>query len=376
MMHQHTGQIMRGYSRRRVLGSLASVLLTLSIEGCAQSLSSSTTTPTPTSHPPGSVLSTYRRHTNRVTTVAWSPNGTYIASGSLDQTVQVWVANTNTHFRTSIYRGHTAGVQSVAWSPDGKFIASGSSDKTVQVWDALTGEHAATYSGHSDIVLTVAWAPNGKSIVSGSADGTVRLWDVATSKQKYIYRGHTASVNSITWSPDSQHVASASSDKIVQIMDATNGDHVYTYRGHTNIVSSVSWSPDGKLIASGSWDKTVQVWDATTGNRLYTYRGYNVNAAKYNNDAGVLPDLILAVAWSHNGKRIAAVTQVYCGDSCGVVVAWDAYTEHHFSFYIDVPVFALAWSPDDTRFATSLVVSTQRSNMKATDGAYVQISQA
>src|SRR5450432_2022767 len=139
MMHQHTGQIMRGYSRRRVLGSLASVLLTLSIEGCAQSLSSSSTAvPAPTPRPPGSVLSTYRHHTNRVTAVAWSPNGTYIASGSLDQTVQVWVANTNTHFRTSIYRGHTAGVQSVAWSPDGKLIASGSSDKTVQVWDALT----------------------------------------------------------------------------------------------------------------------------------------------------------------------------------------------------------------------------------------------
>ncbi|MBA2393462.1 MAG: WD40 repeat domain-containing protein [Ktedonobacteraceae bacterium] len=371
-----TGQTIKGYSRRKVLAYLASLLLPLSVEGCAQSLSSSTTAPTPTSHPPGSVLSTYRHHTNRVTTVAWSPNGTYIASGSLDQTVQVWVATTNTHFQTSIYRGHTAGVQSVAWSPDGKLIASGSSDKTVQVWDALTAEHAATYSGHSDIVLTVAWAPNGKSIASGSADGTVRLWDVATGMQKYIYRGHTASVNSITWSPDSQRVASASSDKIVQIMDATNGDHVYTYRGHTNIVSSVSWSPKGKLIASGSWDKTVQVWDATTGNRLYTYRGYNVEAAKYNNDTGVLPDLILAVAWSHNGKRIAAVTQVYCGDSCGVVVAWDAYTEHHFSFYIDVPVFALAWSPDDTRFATSLEVSTQRSNMKATDGAYVEISQA
>jgi WD40 repeat protein len=373
MIHQNTDQIIRRHSRRKVLGSMAGFLLALSIDGCTQSLSP---LPTPTPRPPGSVLSTYRHHTNRVTTVAWSPNGAYIASGSLDQTVQVWATNASAHFQPSIYRGHTAAVQAVAWSPDSKRIASGSSDKTVQVWDALTGEHAATYSSHTDIVLTVAWSPDGRYIASGSADGTVRLWDVATSKQKYVYRGHAASVNSITWAPDSQRIASASSDRTVQITDATTGNHLYTYRGHTDTVSSVSWSPEGKFIASGSWDKTVQVWEATTGNRLYTYQGYNVEAAKYNSDKGVLPDLILAVAWSHNGKRIAAVTQVYCGDSCGVVLAWDAYTEHHFSFYIDVPVFALAWSPDDTRFATSVEVSTQGSNMKATDGAYVQISQA
>jgi WD40 repeat protein len=377
MMHQHTDHIIRGYSRRRVLGTLTSFLLTLSIEGCTQSLSSSSTaTPRPTSLPPGSVLATYRHHTNRVTTVAWSPNSTYIASGSLDQTVQVWATNSNSHFQPTIYRGHTAGVQTVAWSPDSKRVASGSIDKTVQVWDALTAEHAATYSGHSDIVLTVAWSPDGKSIASGSADGTVRLWDVATSTQKYVYRGHTASVNSLTWSPDSQRIASASSDKTVQITDATTGNHVYTYHGHTNTVNSVSWSPEGKFIASGSWDKTVRVWEATTGNLLYAYHGYNVQEAQYNSSKGVLPDLILAVAWSPNGKRIAAVTQVYCGDSCGVVLAWDAYTEHHFSFYTDMPVFALAWSPDSTRFVTSIEVSTQGSSIKTTDGAYVQISQA
>jgi len=127
---------------------------------------------------------------------------------------------------------------------------------------------------------------------------------------------------------------------------------MYTYHGHTDKVSSASWSPDGKLIVSGSWDKTVQVWDATTG----------------------------AVAWSHNGKRIAAVTQVYCGDLCGVVLSWDAYTEHNFTFYVDVPVFALAWSPDDTRLVTAIVVSTQGlpqgNSSKEVDGQFVQISEA
>ena len=156
------------------------------------------------------------------------------------------------------------------------------------------------------------------------------------------------------------------------------GNHRYTYRGHTDTVSSVSWSPDGKLIVSGSWDKTVQVWHAETGAIVYTYSGYNVQAAQANPAKGVLPDLIYAVAWSHNGKRIAAVTQVYCGDICGVVLGWDADTEHNFSFYVDQPVLAMAWSPDDTRLVTSIVVSTQGLPQGGApqDGSFVQIAQA
>ena len=381
MVRKQTGSLMGCPSRREVLRGLAGVILTMSLEGCAQSLfSSSVAVPDPTPRPQGSVLYTYRGHTGRITTVAWSPNGKYIASGSLDQTVQVWAANPNDHFPPFIYRGHTAGVQAVAWSPVSNRVVSGSIDKTVQVWDAITGEHVAIYHGHTDIVMAVAWSPDGRSIASGSADGTVRLWDVATSKQMYIYRGHLASVNSLVWSPDSQRIASGASDKTVQIVEAATGNHLYTYSGHTDKVSSVSWSPNGKLIVSGSWDKTVQVWDATSGALVYTYRGYNVQAAQTDPTKGVLPDLIFAVAWSHNGKRIAAVTQVYCGDICGVVLGWDAYTEHNFTFYLDAPVFAMAWSPDDTRLVTSIAVSTQGlpqgGSSKEVDGQFVQISQA
>jgi dipeptidyl aminopeptidase/acylaminoacyl peptidase len=251
-------------------------------------------------------------------------------------------------------------------------------DKTVQVWDAFSGEQVALFRGHTDTVNSVAWSPDGKSIASGAADGTVRVWDTATSKQVYVYRGHQASVNSIVWSPDSHRIASGSSNKTVQILDAVSGNHLYTYRGHTDIVSSVSWSPDGVHIASGSWDKTVQVWDATTGAMLYTYNGYNARAAQLNPTKGVLPDLIFVVAWSHNGKRIAAVTQVYCGDICAVVVAWDAYTQRNVTFYLDSPMFALAWSPDDTRFVSSIdnFVQGPLTHSAPQEGPFVQISQA
>ena len=377
MVRKHTGVLEASPSRRDVLRGLAGFMIAMSLESCAQALSSFST-PTPTPRRPGSLLYTYRGHTDRIPTVAWSPNGKYIASGSLDKTVQIWATNPSDHFQPYIYRGHTAGVQTVAWSPDSKRVVSGSIDKTVQVWDALSGEHVTIYHGHTDAVNTVAWSPDGKYIATGSADGTVHMLEAATGNQVYVYRGHRGGVNSIVWSPNSQQIASGSTDKTVQVLDATTGNHRYTYRGHTDRVSSVSWSPDGKYIASGSWDKTVQVWSAVTGAVLYTYDGYNVQAAQANPSKGVLPDLIFAVGWSPNGKRIAAITQVYCGDICAVVLGWDAYTQHKFTFWVDQPALAMAWSPDSTRLVTSIVNSAQglaRGGVSH-DGYFVQISQA
>ncbi len=378
-MHQQTRQTTGNLSRRLFLQSLAGFVLTTSIDGCAQTVSSpSTTVPTP--RPYGSVISHYRGHTMRVTTVAWSPDGKYIASGSLDKTVQVWPANSNNHGRPFVYRGHTAGIRAVDWSPNSQRVVSGAEDTTVQLWDALNGEHSTLCRGHSDAVTTVAWSPDGKYVASGSMDGTVRLWNATTGTQKYVYRGHTDSVNTVCWSPDSQRLASGSSDKTAHILDTATGKHIFTFRGHTSTVSSVSWAPDGKRIVSGSWDKTAQVWDAATGKVAYIYQGYNVQAAQTNPSKGVLPDLVFVVAWSHNGKRIVAVTQVYCGDNCGVVVSWDAETERNIRFYTDMPIFALAWSPDDTRFASTTEVTTQ-GNLMANgvppeDGPYAQITQA
>src|SRR5213080_2114875 len=102
MVRKQTGALTGCPSRREVLRGLAALMITMSLEGCSQSLfSSSTTVPVPTPRPRGSVLYTYRGHTSRVTTVAWSPNGKYIASGSLDRTVQVWAANAGDHVQPS-----------------------------------------------------------------------------------------------------------------------------------------------------------------------------------------------------------------------------------------------------------------------------------
>lgn len=172
-----------------------------------------------------------------------------------------------------IYRGHSGPVTSITWSPDGQYIASGSYDMTVQIWEAATGRLIFTYSGYKNEVYTVAWSPDGKYIASGGMDHTVQVWPVALfesdgqlQKSSIItYRGHSASVQTVAWSPDSRYVASAADN--VRLWNGLTGKHIFTYTKHatsiTSAVQAVAWSPNGKYIASGGMEGTVQVWNAS-----------------------------------------------------------------------------------------------------------------
>ncbi len=300
----------RKMSRRTLLRGLAGLTLTGGgitsfITSCGSPINPSPASHTPTS-PSRTALYTYRGHSDGVIGVAWSPNGKRIASGggnflhpdsSHDSTVQVWDAANGDHVYT--YRGHSVAVLSVAWSPDGKRIASGSNDATVQVWDAVD------YRGHSVAVLSVAWSPDGKRIASGSNDATVQVWDAVDGRHVYTYRGHADWVSSVAWSPDGKRIASAGGDKTVQVWDAEDGSYVYIYRGHSDAVLGLAWSPDGKhivsgggyfdsvnFVGSGGGDTTAQVWDAADGSHVYIYHGHS--------------DLVWTVVWSPDGKRIAS----------------------------------------------------------------------
>jgi WD40 repeat protein len=106
--------------------------------------------------------------------------------------------------------GHTSSVSSVAFSPDGKQVVSGSWDRTVQLWDVATGAPLQTLEGHTSWVSSVAFSPDGKQVVSGSWDRTVRLWDAATGAPLQTLEGHTGSVSSVAFSPDGKQVVSGS----------------------------------------------------------------------------------------------------------------------------------------------------------------------
>jgi WD40 repeat protein len=163
--------------------------------------------------------------------------------------------------------GHSGWVVSVAYSPDGKHIVSGSNDKTVRIWDAETGAAVCDpLLGHSGRVDSVAYSPDGKHIVSGSGDKTVRIWNAETGAAVCDPPpGHSGWVVSVAYSPDGKHIVSGSNDKTVRIWNAETGAAVCDpLLGHSSCVYSVAYSPDGKHIVSGSGDNTVRIWDADT----------------------------------------------------------------------------------------------------------------
>jgi WD40 repeat protein len=198
---------------------------------------------------------------HHVTSVAFSPDGSRIASG-IDTTVRVW--NAASGERVATLEGHSGEVSSVAFSPDGSRIASGSEDKTVRIWDAATGECVAKLEGHSDYVTSVAFSPDGSRIASGSEDETVRVWNAASGECVATLKGHSNVVTSVAFSPDGSRIASGNRAKTVRVWDAATGECVAKLEGHPREVSSVAFSPDGSRIASGSDDRTVRVWNRLT----------------------------------------------------------------------------------------------------------------
>lgn len=143
---------------------------------------------------------TFKAHDKGVLTIAISPDGGRVASGSYDKTVRLW--STETAADPRILQGHTGGISAVAFSSNGMLLASGSFDNTVRLWNTEPAGYLKTLQGHKGYITAVAFSPDGMLLASASHDKTVRVWDVIAGRTAETIKTTTFFISQLSFSPD------------------------------------------------------------------------------------------------------------------------------------------------------------------------------
>lgn len=203
-------------------------------------------------------------HAAGVSALAWRPGGHVLATGGHDQTLQFW--NSDGSATTPLAKVNTD-VTSMAYSPTGRLLATGSS--IAKLWDVANPASPrllATMTGHSNTVTSEAFTPDGQTLITTSTDHTVRLWDItrpSAPRAVAVLTAHTDAVNAAAVSSDGHWLATGSDDQTIRLWDLTTKPQATmtaTLTGHTAAVTTIAFNHEGTMLASGSADHTIRLW--------------------------------------------------------------------------------------------------------------------
>ena len=333
--------------------------------------------------------------------IAYTPDGTQLAVAS---SIGIWFYDATTGAEVNLLTGHKSFVTFVAFSPDGTMLASGSWDTTIRLWDVRTGKVIHTLEGHTDSVKSIVFSPDGLMLASRGRNKTIRLWDVHTGEPIQTLEGlqlesknnkvrvwdansgeiafthiaelrrhwlssivfssdwklnvratdivpslkeHLDGIKSVAFSPDGSTLAIALRDwgdqSAIQLWDTRTGEIILTLEGHWNPRDTyVAFSPDGDMFASaGGWDSMVRLWDTRTREHL---------GSPETSTSG-----LRCIAFSPDGSTMA-------WNRRGLVQFWNRRTGVYNRPYVGHPeqVYSVAFSPDGDTLATGSLDGTIR----------------
>jgi WD40 repeat protein len=251
-------------------------------------------------------------HTDMISSIACSPDGRMMATGSWDNSIKIWQINSGKLLNSFQTGGD---VRSIAFSPDGKYIVAGieesSSNPTsfVELWEVNKGERVHMFP-KAGAIRSVAFSENGLFFAAADAyDGPTRIWDINTFK--LIKNLPTSRISLVAISPDNENIALAGYNDI-SIWNIRKGKIKHTFKNPGGFLNSISFSPDGRfLVAAGrvnyskfkGWDSTICLWEVSSGKMIRTFEGHHSEVS--------------SVVFSHDGLRLLS------GSSDSTAKLWD-----------------------------------------------------
>lgn len=208
-------------------------------------------------------------HTKSIYTIAFSPDGSLLASGGEDNIIKLWDVTLGIEILT--FYGHVSPVRVVTFSPDGTVLASASNDGSIKLWSTTSGKILQNLT-HNEILFSLVFSHDSMLLALGDLAGYIKIWNTTEwEEEPETFKAHDFLLNYMDFSPDGKLMATCGAPKTIKIWNTSNWENISPLTEHSDIVNEVKFSPDGKMLVSACIDSKFWLWDVEGRNIIYKY---------------------------------------------------------------------------------------------------------